>query len=251
MVSPNGMHRSVKPHRESVEKVHETKWLRLEQVQWIDAFGKSRDWDRVVRPMTASEGQADAECSIALLSDPKDGVCAILVSQYRPALDRFTLEFPAGLVDASDAEPGHAALRETEEETGHVAKLKFVSPRTALSPGMSTESVHLCVCSVEPESKKDVKFDEGEDLETIVVPLHRMRAVLDDYAKRQDYIIFDSVYAFALAIELALKLGTKILPPTRTLEAGISTLGRDGEDAAGSAPASPSMDKLLDEVYRS
>jgi ADP-ribose pyrophosphatase len=41
----------------------------------------------------------------------------ILVRQYRPAVDRSTLEFPAGHVELGES-PGDAARRELEEETG-------------------------------------------------------------------------------------------------------------------------------------
>ena len=42
----------------------------------------------------------------------------LMVRQYRNALDRYTLEIPAGALDAED-EPGReCASRELEEETG-------------------------------------------------------------------------------------------------------------------------------------
>ena len=42
-----------------------------------------------------------------------------MVRQYRNALERYTLEIPAGALDAAD-EPGIAcAARELEEETGY------------------------------------------------------------------------------------------------------------------------------------
>lgn len=42
----------------------------------------------------------------------------ILIEQYRPAVGRSLLELPAGLIDASDADPMAAARRELLEETG-------------------------------------------------------------------------------------------------------------------------------------
>ena len=43
----------------------------------------------------------------------------LMVEQYRPALERFTLEIPAGALDAP-GEPGEiCAARELEEETGY------------------------------------------------------------------------------------------------------------------------------------
>jgi ADP-ribose pyrophosphatase len=44
-----------------------------------------------------------------------------LVRQYRPAMERFTLEIPAGLRE-DDEEPKHAAIRELLEETGFPAR---------------------------------------------------------------------------------------------------------------------------------
>jgi ADP-ribose pyrophosphatase len=42
----------------------------------------------------------------------------LIVRQYRPAVERDTLEFPSGLVDAGET-PLEAARRELLEETGH------------------------------------------------------------------------------------------------------------------------------------
>ena len=57
--------------------------------------------------------QADYMGLLAVTADGK----VICVRQYRPSLDRFTLELPAGLVDPGE-EPATTAVRELEEETG-------------------------------------------------------------------------------------------------------------------------------------
>ncbi len=44
----------------------------------------------------------------------------VLVKQYRPAVDKITIELPSGLVDPGEA-PEAAARRELEEETGYTA----------------------------------------------------------------------------------------------------------------------------------
>lgn len=43
----------------------------------------------------------------------------LMVKQYRNALDRDTLEIPAGKLDSIDEKPIDAAMRELEEETGY------------------------------------------------------------------------------------------------------------------------------------
>ena len=53
----------------------------------------------------------------AVLPVTKDGKI-LMVRQYRNALDRFTLEIPAGKLDAPDEPKIECAARELEEETG-------------------------------------------------------------------------------------------------------------------------------------
>ncbi|MEO5804576.1 MAG: NUDIX hydrolase [Verrucomicrobiota bacterium] len=62
---------------------------------------------------------------VAMLAVTNDGRVP-LVRQYRPAMDRFTLELPSGLRDARE-EPIKTAARELEEETGFVAHEKIHS----------------------------------------------------------------------------------------------------------------------------
>src|SRR3954449_3673128 len=52
---------------------------------------------------------------VALAVTPDGGIP--LVTQYRPALEAFTLELPAGLADAGE-DPAETASRELLEETG-------------------------------------------------------------------------------------------------------------------------------------
>jgi ADP-ribose diphosphatase len=62
-------------------------------------------------------GQADY---IAIVARTPAGLIPI-VRQYRPALERFTWELPAGLVD-KDESPEAACARELQEETGFAAR---------------------------------------------------------------------------------------------------------------------------------
>jgi ADP-ribose pyrophosphatase len=51
----------------------------------------------------------------------------LLVKQFRPAIDRVTLELPSGLVDAGES-PAEAARRELREETGYDAEVEVLGP---------------------------------------------------------------------------------------------------------------------------
>jgi 8-oxo-dGTP pyrophosphatase MutT (NUDIX family) len=75
-------------------------------------------------------GQQDYIAIVALTPDGRIPV----VRQYRPALERFTWELPAGLVDEGE-NPAQTCERELLEETGHSSKavhaLGIYAPCTA------------------------------------------------------------------------------------------------------------------------
>ena len=56
----------------------------------------------------------------AMLAVREDGKL-LMVRQWRNALDRYTLEIPAGGLNSADEPTETAALREVEEETGYIA----------------------------------------------------------------------------------------------------------------------------------
>lgn len=81
-------------------------------------------WSTVVARSLVMPGKSAAEDYhslrqadyVSLLAVCEDGRIP-LVRQYRPALERYTLELPGGLRDG-DEPPAHTALRELAEETG-------------------------------------------------------------------------------------------------------------------------------------
>ncbi|MGR4865511.1 NUDIX hydrolase [Caulobacter sp. LARHSG274] len=68
----------------------------------------------------------------------------LLIRQYRHGLGDFSLELPAGAMDAADADPLAAAARELLEETGHAGDLSLVG-RTAPNPAIQTNQIHTVV----------------------------------------------------------------------------------------------------------
>lgn len=101
------------------------------------------------------------------------------VSTQAP-VNKISVEFPAGLIDAGET-PEQAALRELAEETGYGSKefpatkgkVTHVSKVCADSPGMSTETTVFVIVKVEldgstpdfPEPKQNL--DEGEFVGTL------------------------------------------------------------------------------------
>ena len=101
-------------------------------------------------------GHKGAAAVVAVNEDGK----LLMVRQYRNALDRETLEIPAGALDSVD-EPTHvAAARELEEETGYKAgKLELlIKLRTTVA--FCNEKIDVYLATDLQPSKQNLDDDE-------------------------------------------------------------------------------------------
>ena len=119
------------------------------------ANGKTEEWDLVSHRMGAA----------AILPVLPDGRL-LLVRQYRNALERETIEIPAGARDSKTEDTKACAVRELEEETGYRSEnLSFLlSLRTTVAFCDEFIDVYLARDLV----KSEQNLDEGEaiDVET-------------------------------------------------------------------------------------
>ncbi len=107
--------------------------------------------------------------------DPEDQV--LLVRQWRTAAGRALLEIPAGTLDVLDAgmglieDPGSAAPRELEEETGYRAGTWRKLAAFWTVPGFASELMHLYLATeLEPAHGDRLGPDEDERLELVRLP---------------------------------------------------------------------------------
>jgi ADP-ribose diphosphatase len=117
----------------------------------------------------------------------------VLVRQYRPALERSSLEFPSGHVDSGEL-PEQAIRRELLEETGYEAtRLDLVG---TLNPDTGRrENLLWCYVATAVLSAKTVIREQGVDV--VLVPLHDLFTLIVNNQLRHalDLAVFACVMA--------------------------------------------------------
>ena len=89
----------------------------------------------------------------------------LMVRQYRNAIDRYTLEIPAGACDSSNESGAECVARELEEETGYQAgKVEWlISTRSMVA--FCNEKVEIYVATDLTPSKQHLDEEESIELE--------------------------------------------------------------------------------------
>jgi 8-oxo-dGTP pyrophosphatase MutT (NUDIX family) len=206
------------------ETVGTTRWMRLETLSYHvppdpeNSSGETlRKWDRAVRTTKKSEDSVDAVVILAILkydkSDPtRDEI--VCVKQFRPPVDGYTIELPAGLIDPNE-DPATAAEREFKEETGYIGKVLSVSPPSFLSPGLTNESACMVRMEIDMTLEHNTKNHESKathdglegcerdrGLEKLLLPRVGFLNALHELQKKDDVKVFAALYSLAVGMSL-------------------------------------------------
>ena len=95
-----------------------------------------------------------------------------MVKQYRYPMQSEMLEIPAGKLERGE-DHKHCAVRELSEETGFSADNLYYYGKAALSPGYSTELLHIYIATGLHEGEKHL--DDGEFLNVYKYPLNQLK----------------------------------------------------------------------------
>ena len=167
-----------RPQRLGVTTVASGKWLRLEEIEFLDHKKRRRKWESVAR----SQGQG----AVMMIPILRPSNRYVLIQQYRPPIDKLVLEFPAGLIDLGE-KPEETAVRELHEETGYRGTITWMSEPSYSSPGMSAEFVVQAVMEIDetrPGNQNPVaENDDGENIEAFAVGKDQ---ICDFLRERQD-----------------------------------------------------------------
>ncbi|QJP35562.1 NUDIX hydrolase [Nonlabens sp. Ci31] len=136
--------------------------------------------------ITASRLALDKGNAIAVLLYEKDTDSFLFIRQFRYPSARhghpWTLELPAGAIDAKESAK-EAAIREVEEEIGYrIDRLEFIVEYFP-SPGMLSEQIILFygeVNSDQKTSKGGGSVSEKEDIELVKISRYEIRQKLEE-----------------------------------------------------------------------
>ena len=181
----------------------DAKWVGLKKVDYIDQTGISRSWEIAARKTTSKSG-VDAVAIGNILMSTTRPPSTLLVIQYRPPIDKFTVEWPAGLVDEHESSE-EAAVREMKEETGYAGNIIDVGPVVASDPGLTNSTLQLVMMEIKLESDNmpEQKLDDGELIERVIVPLTDLYDRLLQWSKQDKYMVAGKLFYFAAGLHFA------------------------------------------------
>ena len=101
----------------------------------------------------------------------------VMIEQYRHGTNTVELEIPGGMIDPHDASPLAAGVRELVEETGYVGGPAHILGAVYPNPAIMSNTCHTLLvrnCVL----KREVNWDQGEDIVTRLVPAAQIPALV-------------------------------------------------------------------------
>jgi len=123
----------------------------------------------------------------------------ILVKQYRFAIQRYLLEFPAGTLEAGE-DHGVTIKREIEEETGYRANQWQYLGGFYLCPGYCDEIIHAYLAQGLEKLEHPPAQDEDEEIEVVLLSREEIEALLRSQSA-DTMLDAKSITAFHLALQ--------------------------------------------------
>lgn len=193
----------------SVEPLEQGKWIQTRKLNYKDPKGQDRVWEMAIRTTRSETTNIDGVAIVALLNHPDKKKGIVLTKQFRPPVENVVIELPAGLIDPNESVET-TAIRELIEETGYHGTFKSLTEKTVdlvSDPGLTNANMAMAYVDVDLSDPKNVnpkaQLEEGEFIDTFVVPVDSLLDELHRLAKDEDCVIDARLYHFAVGIDLA------------------------------------------------
>jgi ADP-ribose pyrophosphatase len=157
--------------------LYEGTFLRFVTITYNDSSGTVREWEAFER------SNCKGIVAIVPVTDDQE---VLLIRQFRPPVNSYVIEFPAGLNDKGDTLE-EAARRELLEETGYSANNFIFLAEGPLSSGASGEI--LTVYLATGLTFRGIgERDETENIEVLKVPIGSLSQKLSILQSQGNYI---------------------------------------------------------------
>lgn len=164
------------------KEVYRGKWLTFVESVYHDRNGRKQVWESIRR----------RQCRRVVVAIPrmKPSGRYVLIRQYRPAVDNYVLEFPAGICESSDA--ARQAVLELKEETGYSGRVVNVSPPLQVNPASMDLQVQVVDMEIDESAETNInprpRPEPTEDIEVHVIEKERLEAFILKQLKEGDEI---------------------------------------------------------------
>eukprot|EP01118_Nematostelium_gracile_P005606 TRINITY_DN1783_c0_g1_i1.p1 TRINITY_DN1783_c0_g1~~TRINITY_DN1783_c0_g1_i1.p1 ORF type:complete len:228 (+),score=62.35 TRINITY_DN1783_c0_g1_i1:77-685(+) len=182
----------------SEDVVHQGKFIRTKMITY-NRGAEIKKWEGIERCTRTSDTDVAAILTIVKKKNEPDSL--VLVRQFRPATGKYSVEFPAGLIDKGETAE-QAALRELKEETGYQGKVISSSPTIFADPGISSANMSLVHVEVDADldvNKNPVQQEEDALIRVDLIPVKSLLSTLKEWSS-QDYAVDANVYHLALGL---------------------------------------------------
>jgi ADP-ribose pyrophosphatase len=156
------------------------KFIKTTLISYRDGNGKVNQWEAVSR--------LNCNGVVVIIPITKENRL-ILIRQFRPSLNNYVIEFPAGLIDPGE-DAALAGRRELIEETGHAAERFELCTEGVISTAINSERWNVLVAFNAQEVTDDVLRahppDDNENIEVIKVAIDNIYSELERYSSEGD-----------------------------------------------------------------
>jgi ADP-ribose pyrophosphatase len=157
--------------------ISEGNFVRFVRTAYTDSSGKLREWESFER----------VNCNgIVVIVPVTDDNNVLLIRQFRPPVNGYVVEFPAGLNDKGETLEA-AARRELIEETGYSANEMVLLTEGPMSSGSSGE-ILTAFFARGLEFKGIGERDETEDIEVLEVSMDKLDDTLSALRSEGNYV---------------------------------------------------------------